>query len=116
MRVHELKTDPKYYERVLLGQKRFELRLNDRGYQLGDVLILREFDRHRDKYSGRVLTVKVKFVTDYPRALRKGFVALSLSAPRVTTYEEALNLGKPREICRYCCHPSCNLLFGNCVK
>lgn len=40
---HELKTLPEYYQQVISGQKRFEYRRNDRGYQVGDVLILREY-------------------------------------------------------------------------
>jgi len=40
---HELKTLPTYYQQAISGQKRFEYRRNDRCYQVGDVLILREY-------------------------------------------------------------------------
>ncbi|WP_313624132.1 DUF3850 domain-containing protein [Achromobacter sp.] len=39
---HLLKTDPKVFQAVLSGAKTFEIRLNDRGYAVGDVLGLRE--------------------------------------------------------------------------
>lgn len=40
---HELKVDPQMWSRLLDGSKTFELRKDDRGYQAGDELILREF-------------------------------------------------------------------------
>lgn len=39
---HILKTDPEVFQAVLSGAKTFEIRLNDRGYAVGDVLGLRE--------------------------------------------------------------------------
>lgn len=39
---HILKTDPDVFQAVLSGAKTFEIRLNDRGYAVGDVLGLRE--------------------------------------------------------------------------
>ena len=48
---HELKIHPKYYRAVLLGLKKVEIRLNDRNYQEGDLLILNEFDPKTEKYT-----------------------------------------------------------------
>lgn len=42
--VHALKIWPAAYEAALSGAKTFELRLNDRDYQVGDVLELNEWD------------------------------------------------------------------------
>lgn len=44
-RVHSLKTQPEYFEPVWLGLKTFEVRYDDRGYQAGDDLVLREWER-----------------------------------------------------------------------
>lgn len=41
---HELKIWPQYYQRVKEGSKTFEIRENDRGFQQGDSVVLREYD------------------------------------------------------------------------
>ncbi len=41
---HELKIWPQYYCRVSDGSKTFEVRENDRGFQPGDTVILKEWD------------------------------------------------------------------------
>jgi ASC-1-like (ASCH) protein len=43
---HELKIYPKYFEDVILGKKTFEIRKNDRKYCVGDVLLLKEWDKN----------------------------------------------------------------------
>lgn len=46
-RIHDLKTDPDVYQDVHTGAKTHEIRLNDRDYQVGDILHL-----HETKYTG----------------------------------------------------------------
>ena len=41
MKVHDLKTWPDYFWAVARGDKPFEVRKNDRGYEPGDLLVLR---------------------------------------------------------------------------
>ena len=41
---HELKIHPQFFCRVADGTKTFEVRNNDRGFQPGDSIILREWD------------------------------------------------------------------------
>ena len=41
MTEHILKTNAEYWEAVRTGEKMFEVRRNDRGFQIGDALILR---------------------------------------------------------------------------
>lgn len=48
---HNLKILPEYYEAVISGRKRFEIRKNDRDFQVGDLFILMEWDGQ--KYTGR---------------------------------------------------------------
>lgn len=49
--IHILKILPKYYEEVASLNKKFELRKDDRDYNVGDFLILKEFDD--GKFTGR---------------------------------------------------------------
>jgi hypothetical protein len=41
---HELKTLPKYFKAVWEGKKTFEVRKDDRDYQVGDDLLLQKYD------------------------------------------------------------------------
>ncbi|ECI4314837.1 hypothetical protein DO802_04795 [Salmonella enterica subsp. enterica] len=52
IKIHAVKIAPKYLDAVVAGQKKAELRKNDRGYKTGDVLSLCEW-KH-GKYTGRV--------------------------------------------------------------
>lgn len=42
MNTHDLKTDPNVWDDVAEGRKTFEIRLDDRGFKLGDRLVLRK--------------------------------------------------------------------------
>lgn len=55
-KIHELKTDPEPFAELWYLLKTFEYRINDRDYQIGDTLELREHDvlvMGEDPYSGR---------------------------------------------------------------
>lgn len=41
---HYLKILPEYFEAIISGVKKFELRKDDRDYQIGDTVIFREYD------------------------------------------------------------------------
>lgn len=67
-RVHDLKTWPEFYGDVITGLKTHEIRRNDRDYQRGDVLLLREWNPHVTPagpigYSGRYTVRLVTYVT-----------------------------------------------------
>lgn len=59
------KTWPKYFEEVLVGKKKFEVRLADFDIEEGDTLVLEEFDPKTKKYTGRVIKKKVGFITKF---------------------------------------------------
>lgn len=79
MSPHELKTWPKYFQAVIDNQKLFELRLNDRNYQVGDVLTLREWDPEVQSYTGRIAHRRVTFLVEGEFGLKEGYVAMSMS-------------------------------------
>ena len=57
---HELKILPQYMEAVITGRKTFELRKNDRDFQVGDVFILREWEN--GAYTGRHFIQSISYV------------------------------------------------------
>jgi hypothetical protein len=63
MTTHELKTWPQFFDAVHRGVKGYEVRRNDRNFQVGDRLHLREWDPKAGAYTGRELTVKVNHIT-----------------------------------------------------
>jgi hypothetical protein len=68
---HELKIWPVYYQAVKSGQKTFELRNNDRGFQKGDRVILREFDPNAPT---GLVNVKGGFTNSLPLVFDVGFI------------------------------------------
>jgi len=46
-KIHKLKIEQKYLDDLLYGNKKFEIRYNDRGYQVGDFL---EFENEKGKF------------------------------------------------------------------
>lgn len=58
-KTHELKCWPKYFDEIVYRKKNFEVRYNDRGYSIGDTLILREYDNDKKEYTRRQTRVKV---------------------------------------------------------
>ena len=64
---------PEYFDKVLDGSKKIELRLADFNCDKGDTLILEEWDPKTKKYTGRTLkkkvgyAIKTKEVTFWPK-------------------------------------------------
>lgn len=59
---HELKIWPEYFSAVQDGSKTFEIRNNDRGFAIGDTLVLKEWDPEKGELTGRELERKVSFL------------------------------------------------------
>ena len=81
---HDLKVWPEYF-RALAHGKRFEVRKNDRNFQVGDELLLREYAPGPDEYTGQTLTVTVNYILSgddpmgYAFGIRPGFCVLSIN-------------------------------------
>lgn len=73
---HSLKCEKNYFDRILDGSKRFELRRNDRDFQKGDILILRETIDNAE--TGRKIRCTVTYVLSGYPGIKKGFVVLSI--------------------------------------
>lgn len=51
MNKHDLKIWPEHYNNVKSGTKTFEIRVNDRGFQKGDLVNLYHWPKHADSQS-----------------------------------------------------------------
>lgn len=60
--IHDLKCWPEYFQAVKSGIKPFEYRKDDRGYAVGDILHLREYDPATFQYSGDEIDKTVTYV------------------------------------------------------
>lgn len=77
MTIHELKILPEYYDAVRCGDKRFEIRKNDRNFHRGDILRLKEFDGK--EYTGEEIDVLVRYVLyDWTGGLQDGYCIMSI--------------------------------------
>jgi hypothetical protein len=75
---HDIKCWPEHFEPVSRGVKTVELRLNDRNYQVGDVLHLREWEPMEYAYTGRSLHVIITHTVSGVGWLTPGYVALGI--------------------------------------
>ncbi len=79
-RWHSLKTWPEPFDAVFRGQKKFEVRRNDRGFVSGDGLHLLEWNPETGCYTGRECYRMIKYILDGGQfGIEPGFVAMSIS-------------------------------------
>lgn len=64
MTTHDLKSWPDFFEPIMSGTKTFELRINDRKFNVGDILHLREYDDRKHQYTGRSVRKRVTYLLD----------------------------------------------------
>lgn len=82
----EKKTWPDLFEKMLRGEKIFDVRLADEEYKEGDILVLKEWDPETEEYTGRVLEKEITFAIktkdikfwDKEEVDKYGYVVVSL--------------------------------------
>ncbi len=74
-KTHHIKILPEYYKEVIKGNKKAELRLNDRDYKVGDKIVLEEYEN--GSYTGRSAKVKITHLIEDFSGLEKDFVIFS---------------------------------------
>ena len=76
---HILKTHMDPFAAVWNERKTAEFRRNDRDFQVGDFLILREYDHEKDEYPGREIEARVTHVARGPSfGIPEGFAMISM--------------------------------------
>ncbi|AXC53654.1 MULTISPECIES: DUF3850 domain-containing protein [Bacillus] len=62
---HNLKINKEYFNPVIKEIKTFEIRKNDRNFQLGDKITLKEWDAKTKQYTGRKVNIVITYLTDF---------------------------------------------------
>lgn len=79
MTTHSLKILPDFYDAVVSGAKRAEVRKNDRGFQVGDFLRLNEWDDKEKRYTGRQFLARVTYIVPGGQfGVEAGYVCMSI--------------------------------------
>ena len=80
MQIHELKISPKYFDDVKSGNKRFEIRKDDRDYKVGDLITLKEYEN--GQYTGReIKNIPIRYIlrnVTFEYGLMDGYCILGL--------------------------------------
>lgn len=82
--IHQLKIESQYFKQIILGEKTFEVRKNDRDFHAGDYLGLNEITDHpcnakgERKETGSFVLVKVLNVFDNPAYVKDELVIMSI--------------------------------------
>jgi hypothetical protein len=85
----EVKTINPYFSDMWNGDKPFEIRFNDRGYQKGDVLFSREYDPENKTYSGREILSRIRYVIPEGQfvGLAHGYCAMTVTVLQQRTVD-----------------------------
>ncbi len=65
MAIIKKKIWPKYFDEIVSGKKKCELRLNDFEIKEGDTLVLEEWNPEKKEYTGRKIEKKVSCVNKF---------------------------------------------------
>lgn len=72
---HYLEIYPEYFEAVASGKKRFEVRRKSRNFNVGDILVIKEYV---GTYTGREIKAEVTYILDSPNFCKEDYVILSI--------------------------------------
>jgi hypothetical protein len=79
MQDHELKTWPIFFSPLRNGVKTFDIRKNDRDFQVGDRVIFNEYDQTNDRFTGRIVTRHITYIMQGGQmGLPEGYVIMAL--------------------------------------
>lgn len=77
MATHKLKTEPESFEPIVAGRKVAEFRKDDRNFNVGDILRLREWSKETS-YTNQVVEVEVTHILRGPAfGVPEGYVMMS---------------------------------------
>lgn len=74
-KTHYLGIYPEFFEAVASGKKRFEVRRKTRGFNIGDILVIKEYV---GTYTGREIKAEVTYILDDEEFCKEDYVILSI--------------------------------------
>lgn len=74
--IHELKIEREYFEAIIDVKKTFEVRKNDRDFQIGDFLALNE--TVDGAYTGRAVIAVVRYILDNPDYCKDSYIIMGI--------------------------------------
>lgn len=80
-KTHELKILPKYFDDIVRNKKSFEVRRNDRDFEVGDILMLRECSG--GKYSGCKVTAEVTYILDKFEGIKERYIVMGIKVIKI---------------------------------
>lgn len=84
--IHELKTLPEFFEAIISGKKKFEIRRADRPFHEGDLLALNEYDSALKCWTGRSCIVRIDYILDDKEYCKSGYITMSFTPMQVAPY------------------------------
>lgn len=75
---HALKTVAPFFKHIVDGVKTFEVRKNDRPFNVGDRLLLQEYNPGTATYTGQEWNGEITYILDNPDYCKKNFVVLGI--------------------------------------
>ena len=77
MKTHLLKLADKYWEAVRSGAKTFEVRYNDRDFEVGDIVRFRRVDSGEEMWLDFIITYVLTH-DDFPQGIPEGWCVFSI--------------------------------------
>lgn len=116
MKEHELKCWPPFFHDVAVGVKRFELRRDDRAYEVGDVLHMREWVPESQRYTGASMRKMVVYKMPGGQfGIEEGYCVLGLDADAGGALDNGTMLPCPDD-CQHRKGRSCLLSTNHCLR
>jgi hypothetical protein len=76
--LHALKTEVDFFQQIALGDKTCEVRKADRPFEVGDEIVLQEWNPEGKYYSGNEWRGNITHILKDERFCKKGFCVLSI--------------------------------------
>jgi hypothetical protein len=97
LRVHVIKSWSRFFQPIIQGKRTADIRhLDDRDFQVDDLMLLREWDPIRLEYTGLCAVVQITYIQTNEgnpcaishKALNDGYLVLSIKLTRWDTWDD----------------------------